>query len=1051
MVILVPRIIVCEILLKMTIGKGVNGFGESSQQGTLRVMQQDIHHYLEGSDEKFRGLQSQLEALMKGMSGWMKSNTVKEEESYEEESELVDELGDNYQLKGVFRNPGHADWERQKNQQRKVSKDRDVVSPEIHKDYQSLKHLRLSFPVLKEGGDAMEWLRDCEEYFNIYEVPDKMKASIAAMHLTGTPRSWYKSFMVGQDKATWQQFTEAFMARFGEADTELVFDKFKRLQQTSSVETYYDEFEKCRGQMLKKIPSLTKEYFLENFIGGLQGELKGMIRLLEPKTLEQALKLARYYEVTLASQPKKGTSGTYRTVSYSSTVTKGAPSLGGGHETKTSLLTTGKATEVISSKPTPLTYAQREERRKKGLCFYCDEKFVKGHECKKPQNFLMIAEPDEEEDYAEPPKFDEAPEGEEDWTGEDLVLAALQLERIPKTTPLQFKGDLQGQTIKVLIDGGSSLNLISKKVSHALQLPMVTSSQAIIISLPNGSQLVSQQKCEALGWKWEGLDFKTGAWLVDLEEWDLILGVQWLSQLGEIKCNYSTNTLQFHWQEQEITLTPTSTLELQGACNQMTSVVVPLWMEQIQESYVGDEDLQQIIVATSIMKGGPQEYYMCQGLLQYKGKWVIGKNGTLRRQIFEELHNNSIGGHSGNRATYNRISEYFQWSTLRQDVGRWVRECGICQQVKGETVKSPGLLQPLNIPQEPWRDIAMDFITGLPKSKGFEVIWVVIDRFSRYGHFVALSHPISAKSLAQVFFEQIYRLHGLPSTIVSDRDSIFLSEFWQTLFKIAGTRLNMSSAYHPQSDGSTERVNQCLEQYLRSMTNHNPKNWSSWLPAAEWWYNTTYHSTLNSTPFQVVYGVKPKHLAWASRGHTNLQGLEDLLTDREQQWSLLKDLLEAAQARMKSYADANRSEREFQVGNWVYLKLQPYRQITVAVRKNLKLSAKYFGPYKVIEKVGPVAYKLALPDSSRVHPVFHVSQLKKAIGQAKVQKQLPQISEQGTFDLSPLRQLEQRTILRDNKLVHQCLIQWKGCSIDEATWEDEDLLACNFPGFKIQP
>lgn len=139
----------------------------------------------------------------------------------------------------------------------------------------------------------------------------------------------------------------------------------------------------------------------------------------------------------------------------------------------------------------------------------------------------------------------------------------------------------------------------------------------------------------------------------------------------------------------------------------------------------------------------------------------------------------------------------FSVSTLRQDVGRWVRECDVCQEVKGEKVKKPGLLQPLNVPQEPWRDITMDFITGLPRSLGYEVIWVVIDRFSRYAHFVALQHPISAKSLAYSFFDNIYMLHGLPESIVSDRDSLFLSEFWQTLFKIAGTRLCMSTSYHP--------------------------------------------------------------------------------------------------------------------------------------------------------------------------------------------------------------------------------------------------------------
>lgn len=250
--------------------------------------------------------------------------------------------------------------------------------------------------------------------------------------------------------------------------------------------------------------------------------------------------------------------------------------------------------------------------------------------------------------------------------------------------------------------------------------------------------------------------------------------------------------------------------------------------------------------------------------------------------MFEELHCNGSGGHSGNRATFKRISEYFHLTTIRQDVGRWVRECNVCQQLKGENVKIPGILKSLEIPQEPrttWKDIAMDFVTGLPKSKGSEVIWVIIDRFSRYDHFLALYHLITAKGLAHTFFENIYKLYGLPESILSDRDN---SKFWHTLFKISETRLNTSSSYHPQSDGSTERVNQYLEHCLRSMTCQNPKNWASWLTAAEWWYNTTFQTSINSTPYEMVYGVKPGQLSWSSRVHTNLHSVESMLVERQQ-------------------------------------------------------------------------------------------------------------------------------------------------------------------------
>lgn len=231
------------------------------------------------------------------------------------------------------------------------------------------------------------------------------------------------------------------------------------------------------------------------------------------------------------------------------------------------------------------------------------------------------------------------------------------------------------------------------------------------------------------------------------------------------------------------------------------------------------------------------------------------------------------------------------------------------------------------------------------------------------------------------------------------------------------------------------------------MTSQVPKNWANWLSAAEWWYNTTFHNTLQTTPFEVVYGIKPRYIRGQDRVHTNISSLETMLATKQQQWATLKEILTLAQDRMKSYADQQRSERVFVVGDWVYRKLQPYRQVTVAIRKNLKLSAKFFGPYMILEKIGNVAYKLDLPATSRVHPVFHVSQLKKAVGQAKVHKQLPQVNEQGVFDLSPLRILDTRTIIKDHQVNHQVLVQWKGCSIDEATWEAEDLLKTNFPNF----
>lgn len=297
-----------------------------------------------------------------------------------------------------------------------------------------------------------------------------------------------------------------------------------------------------------------------------------------------------------------------------------------------------------------------------------------------------------------------------------------------------------------------------------------------------------------------------------------------------------------------------------------------------------------------------------------------------------------------------------------------------------------------------------------------------------------------------------YKLHGLPQTIISDRDKLFLSNFWQTLFKQIGVKLSLSTSYHPQTDGQTERLNRCLECYLRCMCNDHPRKWSIWLPLAQWWYNTTYHTTLQYTPFQALFGIPPPHLNFHQVEATKVPTVDEFIQERTNMLSALRNNLLQAQVRMKNYANQHRTERTFNVGDFVYLKQQPYKQSSLAQRSSFKLAPRFYGPYQILEKVGPVAYRLQLPDNAQIHNVFHVSLLEKKIGQqAVLAPSLPPIATDGRPRLVPVKLLQRRMVKHNNRPKVEFLIHWANSPEEDATWEDGQQMMDQFPDFPFNP
>jgi transposase InsO family protein len=437
-------------------------------------------------------------------------------------------------------------------------------------------------------------------------------------------------------------------------------------------------------------------------------------------------------------------------------------------------------------------------------------------------------------------------------------------------------------------------------------------------------------------------------------------------------------------------------------------------------------------------------------LIRIGSRIWLGSNSDIQQAILKSVHDSAIGGHSGVRATYQRLHKNFAWKGMKQAVVDYVDRCVICKQAKHERVKPPGLLQPLAVPPGMWHTVTLDFIEGLPRSAHSNCILVVVDKLSKYAHFVALSHPYTAQQVAMAFVDNIFKLHSLPQVIVSDRDPVFTSKLWQEMFKLVGTELAMSSSRHPQTDGQTERVNQCLETYLCCFVHAKPRQWRQWLPLAEYWYNTSYHTAIQMSPFEALYGHSPRHFGVSAASACQSADLGAWLKERAVTQELLKQHLARARQIMKVQADKHRSDRQFAISDWVFLKVRPYVQSSIADRASHKLAFRFFGPFQVEGRVGMVSYKLKLPPKTLIHPVVHVSLLRQAhppVQEADVR--LPPAVPNDDQDLppdEPLQVLQRRPYLRGSTVRSQALVQWTSMPESLATWEDEAQLRARFPG-----
>ncbi|GJX97392.1 putative reverse transcriptase domain-containing protein [Tanacetum coccineum] len=325
--------------------------------------------------------------------------------------------------------------------------------------------------------------------------------------------------------------------------------------------------------------------------------------------------------------------------------------------------------------------------------------------------------------------------------------------------------------------------------------------------------------------------------------------------------------------------------------------------------------------------------------------------GDLRTLVMHESHKSKYSIHPGSDKMYQDLKQLYWWPNMKANIATYVSKCLTCAKVKAEHQKPSGLLVQPEIPEWKWEKITMDFVTKLPKTaNGYDTIWVIVDRLTKSAHFLPMRENDPMEKLMKLYMKEVVTRHGVPVSIISDRDGRFTSLFWQALHKALGTRLDMSTAYHPETDGQSERTIQTLEDMLRACVLDFGKSWDRHLPLVEFSYNNSYHTSIKAAPFEALYGRKCRSpVCWAEVGDAQLTG-PAIIHETTEKIVQIKSRIQAARDRQKSYANIRRKPMVFQVGDKVMLKVSPWKGV-VRFGKRGKLNPRYVGPFKVIERV----------------------------------------------------------------------------------------------------
>ena len=424
------------------------------------------------------------------------------------------------------------------------------------------------------------------------------------------------------------------------------------------------------------------------------------------------------------------------------------------------------------------------------------------------------------------------------------------------------------------------------------------------------------------------------------------------------------------------------------------------------------------------------------GRLHYRDRLYVPNYHVLQLRLCRLHHDSPHAGHLGIGNTYELLHRNYYWPNMQGFVKKYVRHCDTCKRSKGSRFKKQGVLQPLAVPDQRWQDISIDFVTGIPTVKGANAICNIVDRLSKERHHIATDKEIDAERLAELFVHHVWKLHGLPRSIISDRGTQFVNDFWKFLCKRLGISVRLSTAWHPETDGQTERLNGVMEQYLRAYVNYLQDDWPDWLPLAEFTGNNTKSETTKVSPFFANKGFHPRMgFEPAEPPPSNIKEVnaDAFATRMEEIQKILRDNMLIAQADHERHANQHRGPApQYKVGDLVWLDTRNL----FTKRPSRKLENRHAGKYRVKRIISNHAVELDLPNDLRVHPVFHVNLLEPAATDdphpGHVQPPGPPIEVDGETEYEVTAIVDSRLFGRNKKLQYR--VQWTGYS--ELNWED---------------